>query len=287
MPLAACFARLLPTPGRRVLASLLLLLFALTGCGSRTPGTSEGGATVDPNSPAASGYGALPLPGQPTLLTERPLLGLYSTEPSADTLTQLGTGAISQDGRFRAVLTDQGAWIVRVDGAWLWQVQLPAVSPTPAGTPGTAGTTTGATPATGTATGTAGTTGAATGTAAGTAGAATGATPAPATVAGPVQWTPDSNLALRDSAGRWWAANTTTTQVSPMTTAFEGATGLTFSPDGSKVFFYKGTQLITALRDGSQARLVGENLVGAWAPDGTLQTTKKAPAPGTPGTTPR
>jgi hypothetical protein len=102
-------------------------------------------------------------------------------------------------------------------------------------------------------------------------------------VVGPIQWTPDSNLALRDSAGLWWAANPTTTLVSPMTPAFQGATGLTFSPDGSKVFFYKGTQLITAMRDGSQPKLVGDNLVGSWAANGTLQTAKKAPPAGATG----
>lgn len=256
------------------LAAALLL----TGCGQPNNSTTPAGpGGVDPAAPVAGGHAALPLDGQPTALAERPPEGLYAAPPTADTLQQLGQAPLSPDGRFRALLSGGDAWVVRVDAAWIWQVQVPTAqqeqqppagqgtqqsqagpnaqqSPTaqgaqqpPAGQPDAGG------------------------------GTAANPNPAvPATIAGPLQWTPESTLLFQDSTGYWHEANPDTAIVTTLPAAFLGATGLTPSPDGHLVMYYKGTQLYTAQRDGSKPVLVGNNLVGHWDSAGQLVTTVKA-----------
>lgn len=198
---------------------------------------------MDPKAPAAAGHLPLPLPGAPSPLTERPPQGLYAEEPSPDTLARLSSGTLSPDGRFRLATTAQGAWVARVDGAWFWQIGLPAPSPTPPEPP-TPGTTLPLPP------------------------------PEPPTVVGAPHWTPHSTLLLTDSNGLWQEANPATAMAAPLPAGLQGTTGLAFSPDGRQVLYYKGALLFTALRDGSQPKLVGEKLLGHWAPDGKLVTTQ-------------
>lgn len=209
---------------------------------------------IDPKAPAAAGYPALPLPEQPSPLTERPPQGLYAGEPSPDTLARLSTGTLSPDGRFRMAMTAEGAWVARVDGAWLWEIQLPAPPPPKPPEPPTHG---------------------------GPLPPPLPPPPAPKVV-GSLQWTPQSTLLFIDSNGLWQEASPATNLVTPLPAALQGTTGLVFSPDGRQVLYYKGRALFTALRDGSQPKLVGENLTGYWTPDGRLMTVTA----GQPGTKP-
>lgn len=239
------------------------MLLLLAGCTRKpSPGLAQTGTpTVDPKAPAASGYAALPLPDQPAPLTERPPHGLYAASPSPDTLASLSTGILSPDGRYRAAVTPEGAWVARVDGAWLWQIQIPAPPAPPTTLPpgSSAPPATPATPAT------------------------PPAPPAPPpTVQGALQWSPRTTLLFLDSNGQWQEANPATTLVATLPAALQGSVGLTYSPDGRQVLYYKGTALYTAQRDGTGSRLVGEGLTGYWTPDSTLVSTKAAP----PGTQP-
>ncbi|MFZ5823490.1 MAG: hypothetical protein ACOY94_04000 [Bacillota bacterium] len=225
--------------------TLALLLFTLTGCASRLPGTAPARTVkLDPNAPAAAGHLPLPLPEAPSPLTERPPQGLYATEPSADTLARLSTGTLSPDGQFRLAVTAQGAWVARIDGAWLWEIQLPAPPPKEPEPPAPGGPLPPPPPP-----------------------------PPPPTVVGAPHWTPQSTLLLLDSNGLWQEANPAKAMVTPLPAALQGTTGIAFSPDGRQVLYYKGAQLFTALRDGTQPKLIGANLIGSWTPEGKLVTT--------------
>jgi len=249
-------------PGRTRHATVALALLLLAGCA--TPDASDTAMPdgVDPEAPVAAGYPAMPVPGEPTPLGDRLPSGLYASPPSADTLAALATAAPSPDGLFRAVLRNDGLWVTRIDGAWLWQVRLPATTAPQAGAQGQA-------PASGQ-----------TDTEAGdqaqmAAGGAQGEIPNPV---GPLQWTARSTLLFSDTAGRWLEAEPLTARVVPLNAFLNGATNVTPSPDGSRVLFYKGSQLYTALRDGSQPTLVGENATGYWDDAGQLVVLQKPDA---------
>ncbi|MFZ5813852.1 MAG: TolB family protein [Bacillota bacterium] len=140
--------------------------------------------------------------------------------------------------------------MVRTDGAWLWQIQLPAPPPPPPEPPAPGKPLPPPPPP-----------------------------PPPPTIVGSPQWTPQSTLLFQDSSGTWQEAHPAGARLMALPPALQGTVGLAISPDGQQVLYYKGSQLFTARRDGSQPRLVGAGLIGSWAPDGTLQTAK-APPPG-------
>lgn len=204
------------------------------------------------------GHPALPLPDQPSPVAERPPHGLYATEPLPDTLNRLSTGTLSPDGQFRAAMDGPEAWVSRVDGAWLWQIEVPAPPPPnpPEPTPPGVGPVPPPPPP----------------------------PPAPK-VMPPLQWTPQSTLLFQDSNGTWQEAHPAGARVIPLPAALQNTRELAFSPDGQQVLYHKGTQLFTALRDGSQPKLVGQDLTAFWGPDGQL-VTMKAPAPGAPAPAP-
>jgi hypothetical protein len=216
---------------------------------------------LSPDAPAAQGFPAPPLDGQPTPLGDRPPFGLYANYPSNDTLKQLSTGTLSPDGRFRFAFTQQGVWITRLDGAWLWQVPLPGEGKTaPSGPavsqlpPGTSVATKPPTPP---------------------------VTP-PAVKAtkyiGPGDWTPQGTLLLRDETGVWIEAAPATTYVTPLPQPLQGKESISFSPDGKQVLYYTpgktGRQLWQAAADGAAPTLLGENLTGYWGKDGKPQMQK-------------
>lgn len=284
-------------PGLARYAALTLALLLLSGCARSNTAETEMPNGIDPGSPFAAGYPALPAPGQPTPLGDRLPSGLYASPPSADTLAALATAAPSPDGLFRAVLNADGLWVTRIDGAWLWQVTLPPLTAPQAGdqagapgqgqggaqgqagAPGQAGaqgqtgaqSQAGAQGQTGSPAGAQGQTGSQAG-AQGQTGAAAGEAPVPT---GALQWTPRSTLLFADTAGRWLEADPLTARVVPLGAALNGATGVTPSPDGRQILFYKGNQLYTALRDGSQPQLVGENVTGYWDGAGQLVVEQK------------
>lgn len=244
--------------------ALTLALLLLTGCAGRTPGTPLSmKMKIDPEAPAAGGHPALPLPARATPVTERPPQGLYATKPSPDTLNRLSSGTLSPDLRFRFAAVGDEAWVVRVDGAWFWQIELPPPPPPkPPEPPTTSGGPVPPPPP---------------------------PPPAPK-VRPPLQWTPQSTLLFLDSNGTWQEANPATALVAPLPAALQDTQAIAFSPDGRQALYYKGNQLFTALRDGSQPKLVGTNLTGYWGPDGKLMTmqssrpgTAPPPAPSTPG----
>ncbi len=105
---------------------------------------------------------------------------------------------------------------------------------------------------------------------------------------GPLSWTPQSTLLFPDSDGTWQEANPAMAQVKPLPSAFVGARLLTLSPKGDQVLYYRGNQLWTARRDGTQPTLIGENLTGWWEADGTLgsRTATQPPPPSTVPTDP-
>ena len=263
-------------PGRARYAAFTLAFLLLSGCARSNSAEVEMPNGVDPASPVATGYAAMPAPGEPTPLGNPPPSGLYAKPPSADTLAALATAPLSPDGLFRAVLTTDGLWVTRIDGAWLWQVKPPSLSAQPTGEQGQ----TGAQGQTGTQ-GQAGNSGQAasavqSGTQgqAGAEGQAGSAEEVPNPV-GPLQWTARSTLLFTDTAGRWLEADPLTALVVPLNAFLIGATHLTPSPDGQHVLFYKGNQLYTALRDGSQPQLAGENVTGYWDSKGQLVVAKK------------
>lgn len=115
----------MPIPVKWTLPLALLALF-VTGCGEPShPQVRQ----MDPVAPAAAGFAPVALPGQPSAIADQTPFGLYATSPTLDTITNLAIGTLSPSGQFRAALTEQGIWIARVDGAWLWQVSPEAVSP--------------------------------------------------------------------------------------------------------------------------------------------------------------
>lgn len=266
-------------PGRPLQTALLLALLLLAGCARSGPAEPAREHGVDPAAPVAAGHAALPLPGEPTPLQGRTLSGLYAAPPAADTLEALSTAPVSPDGLFRAVLRDGEIWVTRIDGAWLWQVELPAVVPPQ---PGDAGAGTGDAnaggPGAGRETGHDG--GGQAGQAAGgQAGSVppepAGADPGEVRPVAPLSWTPRSTLLFRDTAQRWLEADPATAVVTPLSAFLTGAAQVTPSPDGRQVFFYKENRLYTARWDGSEPQLVGENLTAHWDSSGELVVTER------------
>lgn len=214
---------------------------------------------LSPTTPAAEGFPALPLDGEKTPLGAKAPFGLYANYPSNDTLERLSTGTLSPDGRFRFAFTDQGVWVTRADGAWIWQVPLPdegtaaaqPASPAQAQQPSTTQ-------------------------------AGKPATPPPppkgTKYVGPTDWTPRNTLLLRDDMGTWIEAAPWTTQVTLLPQPLQGKEGIEFSPDGKQVIYYApgktGKQLWLAGADGANPKLQGENVTGFWDKTGKLQVQK-------------
>jgi hypothetical protein len=245
---------------RLVTWSLATLLLA-GGCSHR-PALMMQHLSAD--APAAAGLPAVPDPGQPSPLLQRPTFGLYADTPSHDTLIRLSSGILSPDGRYRAAATVQGVWVARLDGAWLWQVPLPdgnTSSPPPAPAPQP--------------------------------GKQQGSTPSPRKATryvGLPEWTSRNTLLLQDDTGTWVEADPYLTRVTVLPSLLQGKEGLMFSPDGKQVAYYTpgktGKQLWVAKADGTDAKLIGENLIGFWGKDGKLETQKQV-APQAPGSTGR
>ncbi|HEY3367117.1 MAG TPA: hypothetical protein VGK74_18845 [Symbiobacteriaceae bacterium] len=216
---------------------------------------------LDPEAPAAAGLPARPAPDQPAPLTERPPFGLYAETPARDTLTALATGTSSPGDRFRAALTAQGAWVARVDGAWLWQIQLPDAAPAP-GTP-----TVPAPPAKPDS-------------------EKPNVKPAPA--AGPatvksIEWTVRGTLLIQDSKGLWLEADPEHARVTALPAGLQGKEVVAFSPDGKQVLYYvndkAGKQLWSANADGSKPTYLGVGLAWSWNEQGKLVVAKIAGPP--------
>jgi len=174
----------------------LSILMIASGCRTATPYMDR----LDPTAPAAAGLPATPGPDEPIPLGERPIFGLYTETPTAETLAQLSMGKLSPDQRYRAAVTPQGIWVARVDGAWVWQVPLPA-QPVPqtgqqppqdgaGNSPGAAGQS-------------------AQNTSSGQNGqnAQTSQSPVPAPGPAMVDWEAPSTLLIRDTRGLWWKAS--------------------------------------------------------------------------------
>jgi hypothetical protein len=235
---------------------------------------------LSPEAPAAAGLPPSPVGEEPTPLVDRPPFGLYAIYPDRDTLTSLSIGTLSPDNRFRAALTAQGLWVTRKDGAWLWQVPLPGeanapslIGPTaqtgaPAGqTVPTVQTTQAATPA-------------------------QPGKPAPppppksTKYVGPLRWTSQNTLLMRDEMGTWVTCNPETAMVTVLPQALQGKEELLFSPDGKLVIFFiptkAGRELWMSNADGSKPKYLGVNVTGAWDPKGQPVVQKATtPAPGT------
>ena len=250
---------------RCAVLSLALAALALTaGCGRQTQTQMM---RLDPKAPAASGLLLAPEPGQPSPLLQRPPFGLYAHYPSDDTLKALSTGTLSPDGQFRFAMTAQGLWVARADAAWLWQVELPAPPAAPPDPKATTDPKAATPPADPT-----------------KPAAVAPEAQKPRTLVGFPQWTNRGRLLLQDSANTWYEADPVTGTVRPLPAVFNGARGLTPSPDGTQVFYYldgkTGRQLWTAKADGTNPKLVGENLIAQWDPvKGTLLTQASAPTP--------
>lgn len=223
-----------------------------------------------PDAPAAEGLPPAPVDGAPTPLLDRPPFGLYATAPSRETLQLLSTAPLSPDGRYRAALGAQGLWIARVDGAWLWQVPLPEMAePKPTtGQPPLSPPLIPQQPKPGTGPGN-----------------NNGAqTPTPPTARkatkylGPLAWTPRDTLLMRDDTGTWVEIEPVAAKVTPLPAALQGKEWITYSPDRKQVLYYAngktGKQLWIANADGTSPRLLGENVTGAWGPDGKPLVTK-------------
>jgi hypothetical protein len=219
------------------------------------------------DAPAAVGLPPAPVGNAPSPLLDRPSFGLYATSPSRETLQLLSTAPLSPDGRFRAAINEQGLWIARIDGAWLWQVPLPeAAAPPKTGTttpgarqPGTAAQgaqTQPAKPATPT----------------------TAHTTKPIKYLGPLDWTQQVTLLMRDDTGTWVEIDPEAATVTLLPAALQGKEWLTYSPDRKQVLYYApgktGKQLWVANADGTKPVLLGENVTGIWGPDGKPVVTK-------------
>ncbi len=240
-----------------ILAAVALLA---AGCATQAPAPIE---RLAPEAPAAKGLPPRQPADTPSPLLARPPFGLYAHYPSNDTLATLSIGPVSPDGRYRAALTGQGAWIARVDGAWLWQLELPIPKP-PAPPPDPPGTQSPkpATPP-----------------------AAPAKQPVPV---GPLVWTPQGALLFQDDTGAWHLANPEAAQITPMAAVLTSKEGVTFSPDGKQVSYYTpgktGRQLWVAAADGTGAKLMGENVTGFWEEaTGQLVVQKVAGPPATTG----
>ncbi|HLO01998.1 MAG TPA: hypothetical protein VK191_02695, partial [Symbiobacteriaceae bacterium] len=217
--------------------SILLLL--LVGCGSATPPVTDETPTVKAH--VREGYPPLPAVGEPSPLSGANPFGLYAAPPSPATVEALAKGVTSPDGRFRAALADQGAWAVRVDGAWFWQIELTTVTPNGQSTPqGAAGNQTGQAaqqplgPQAGQ-----------------TALAPSTQTQAATALGG---WTPMGQLLVQASGGAWFEANPLTATVTPLAPFWQGRVGLLVSPNDKQILYTqtgpKGPQVWVANRDG-------------------------------------
>lgn len=260
------------------IGGLTLLLTLLAGCGSASPPENSETPVINPQ--ALEGYPPLPAVGEPSPLNSANLFGLYAAPPSPATVEALSKGLTSPDGRFRAALTDQGAWAVRIDGAWYWQIELTTVTPNGQTAPqGAAGN-----QAVGQATQQ-------------TLGPQAGQT----ALAAPVQtqsstalggWTPAGGLLVQASTGAWFEANPLTATVTPLAPFWQGRTGLLVSPDGKQILYTqagpKGPQVWVANRDGSRPSLVADNATAVWGPENKAVVTKLPdPTPAKPTGTPK
>lgn len=234
----------------------LILPLLLTGCAGSAASSEMD--RLDPDAPAATGLPAIPGPDDPAPLEKRPPFGLYAEAPTADTLAALSTGKLSPDQRYRAAMTEQGAWVARVDAAWLWQVELPKPEPTPSQE--------------------------------GQSADKPPAAPAPTPVAVAVSWMPPDGLLVQDQTGAWWRADPDWTTITKLPAALQGKEEITFSPNGARILYYtsgeKGRQLWVANADGSSAKLLGENVAGSWSPEGEPVVTPLASPEKPAGTAP-
>jgi hypothetical protein len=259
---------------------LVLLALLVAGCG-KPPELSMQKLASD--APAGDSLPPVPVGQAPTPLTDRTPFGLYANYPNRDTLETLSTAALSPSGRFRAAFTSQGLWIVRVDGAWLWQVPLPEPTEPP----------------------TTGQTGAQPGlaqpvippptippdTKAPTTPATTPAKPVNVPKAtkylGPLNWTAQSTLMLRDDANTWVEIDPDAAKITVLPAALQGKDWLIFSPDRKQVMYYTpgktGKQLWIAKADGTEPKFLGENVEGSFDPAGKPVVTKVQPATPSPG----
>jgi hypothetical protein len=248
----------------QAIGGLGALLVLMAGCGSASPPVLGSQTT---SAHALAGYPPLPPADQPASFPAQPF-GLFASAPTPATLTTLARGVTSPDGRFRAALTAQGAWAVRVDGAWFWQIELPVMTPaiTSAKPGGQAGTPTAA------------------GAQAGQSAAQLGQTPAPPTQAatGLGGWTPLSHLLVQAPDGSWFDADPLTATVTPLAPLWQGRTGLQVSPDGKQILYSqtgpKGPQVWLANIDGTRPTLLADNATATWGLDGKPAIT---PKPGT------
>lgn len=272
------------------IGGLTLLLALLAGCGSASP--PETAETPVIKAQVLGGYPPLPGAGEPSPLSTANLFGLYATPPSAATVEALAKGVTSPDGRFRTALSDQGAWIVRIDGAWYWQIELTTVTPNGQST---------AQGAAGNQTAGPGTQQQQLGPQAGqTALAPPVQTQAAATLGG---WTPAGQLLIQATTGAWFEANPLTATVTPLAPFWQGRVGLLVSPDDKQILYGqtgpKGPQVWVANKDGSRPTLVADNATAVWGPDSKPVVTKlpdrepvkptgtpKAPTAPTTGTPP-
>lgn len=253
---------------RHALAGALCAALLTAGCGKSPELIMQ---QLAPDAPAGEGRPAAPVGDQPTPLLDRPPFGLYAEYPSRDTLKSLSTALLSPDGRYRAAITDQGLWIVRVDGTWLWQVPLPDVAAPKSTAPAQPAMSQPVLPpqpgmvqpgANQT---------------------AKPVTPLKATkYLGPLDWTPESTLLLRDDGGNWTEISPEASKVVLLPAALQGKEWITYSPDRKQVMYYApgkaGKALWIAKADGTDPKFQGENVTGVWGPDGKPIITKVQPA---------
>lgn len=258
---------------RQALAGALFAALLTAGCGKSPELIMQ---QLAPDAPAGEGRPPAPVGTQPTPLLDRPPFGLYAEYPSRDTLKSLATAALSPDGRYRAAITDQGLWITRVDGTWLWQVPLPEVAAPKSTAPAQPAMSQPVLPAQPNPTPT------------GTTTTAKPVTPVKSTkYLGPLDWTPQATLLLRDDAGNWVEISPESSRVVMLPAALQGKEWITFSPDRKQVMYYSpgktGKQLFVAKADGTEPKLQGENVTGVWGTDGKPVITKVQPAAPTTG----
>lgn len=260
------------------ISGLTLLLALLAGCGSASPPQTAETPVI--KAQVLGGYPPLPTGDEPSPLNTANLFGLYAAPPSVATVEALAKGLTSPDGRFRTALTDQGAWIVRIDGAWYWQIELTTVTPNGQSTAqGAAGNQT---------------VGPASqqqqlGSQAGQALAAPVQTQVATALGG---WTPAGQLMILTSTGAWFEANPLTATVTPLAPFWQGRVGLLVSPDEKQILYNqtgpKGPQVWVANKDGSRPTLVVDNGTAVWGADGKPVVTKLPdPTPVKPTGTPK
>lgn len=240
------------------------LLALLTGCGSAAPPKIEEGPEMSQH--ALIGYPPLPAVGEDSPLSSVTPFGLYATPPSPATVASLAKGVTSFDGRYRAALTEQGAWTVRIDGGWFWQVELPPVVAPPTAPTGQAPPGQAAPPVT-----------------------EPPPPPVPQTAASLGGWSSAGQLLIQSTGGAWFEANPLTATVTPLAPFWQGKVGLQVSPNDQQILYPqsgpKGPQVWVANRDGSRPTLVADNATAVWGPDNSPVVTK-LPDPTTPPSTP-